>query len=113
MSQAPEPDCWLHVDLEVWPSPIAGEGLVAQACVPAGTTVSRLDGRLATWDELRDLFALAAQQPDRPYTDTITVTNEMHLVLSPGSPNGKGNHSCDPTTGGPAPTPWPHAAISP
>jgi uncharacterized protein len=51
-----------------------------------------MGGRLVSLDELRRLFA----DPDVPYVDTITVTPELHLVLPPGRPNGKSNHSCDP-----------------
>lgn len=43
--------------------------------------MSRLDGRLIPWPELRDLLSRAAQQPDQPYLDTITVTDTPHLVL--------------------------------
>ncbi|SEH00437.1 hypothetical protein SAMN05444920_116172 [Nonomuraea solani] len=88
----PEPGCRLHPHLEVRSSPIAGVGLFATAAIPAGTEVSRLGGRLLTWDRLRDLLA----DPAQPYVDTIAVAADLHLVLPPGSPNGKGNHSCDP-----------------
>lgn len=91
-----EPDCWLHPDIEVRSSPIAGDGLFARAPIPAGTLVSRLGGRLVSGAELRALFAQASRHPDQPYIDTITVADEMHLVLPPRRPNGKGNHSCDP-----------------
>ena len=40
MVQAPEPDCWLHPDLEVRDSPIEGRGLFARAAIGAGTVVS-------------------------------------------------------------------------
>jgi uncharacterized protein len=92
----PEPDCWLHPDVEVRSSLIAGDGLFARAPIPAGTLVSRLGGRLVSWPELRDMFRQAAQQPDHPYINSITVTSTLHLVLPPGRANGKGNHSCDP-----------------
>ena len=68
MLDPPEPDCWLHPDVAVRPSPIAGLGL----------------------------FAEAARNPQRPYIDTITVDEDVHLVLPPRRPNGYGNHSCDP-----------------
>jgi hypothetical protein len=96
MLNGPEPDCWLHHDVEVGSSAIAGEGLFARRPIVAGTVVSRLGGRLVTWPELRTLFEDAARQPDRPYIDTITVTDTLHLVVPPGRPSGKGNHSCDP-----------------
>jgi uncharacterized protein len=92
----PEPDCWLSPDLEIRPSPIAGLGLFTTAPIPAGTVVSRLGGRLVSAAELHDLFTAAATDPDHPYIDTITVTETQHLVLPPRSPNGYGNHSCDP-----------------
>jgi hypothetical protein len=89
---APEPDCWLHPDVEVRESPIEGRGLFARAPVPAGTVVSRLGGRLVSTAELRRLIA----DPGRPYVATVTVANDEHLVLPPRRPNGYGNHGCDP-----------------
>ncbi|MEV0568625.1 SET domain-containing protein-lysine N-methyltransferase [Dactylosporangium sp. NPDC050588] len=96
MVDAPEPDCWLHPDVEVGVSGIAGDGLFARARIPAGTAVSRLGGRLVTWAEISDMLAEAARRPGSPYIDTITVSGTLHLVVPPGRPNGKGNHSCDP-----------------
>ncbi|HTF10855.1 MAG TPA: SET domain-containing protein [Asanoa sp.] len=93
MIVSPERDCWLHPDVEVRDSPIAGRGLFATAVIPAGTVVSRLGGRLVSGQELRDLFAAAARDT---YIDTITVDTDLHLVLPPRRPNGYGNHSCDP-----------------
>ncbi|MFC5822598.1 SET domain-containing protein [Nonomuraea insulae] len=87
--EALEPDCWLHPRLEVRPSPVSGVGLFATAAIPAGTVVSRLGGRLVTWDQLRPLLT-------GPYVDTITVSEDLNLVLPSDTPNGKGNHSCDP-----------------
>jgi len=94
--EAPRPDCWLHPDVEVRASPIAGRGLFARAFIAAGTVVSRLGGRLVDERQLRDLFAAAASDPARPYIDTITVGADLHLVLPPRRTNGYGNHSCDP-----------------
>lgn len=82
-------------DIEVRRSPIHGLGLFARAALPAATVVSRLGGRLVSAGELGELLALAATG-DRPYVDTITVTDDLHLVLPTGTPNGRGNHSCDP-----------------
>ena len=92
----PEPECWLHADLEVAPSPIAHLGLFARAAIPAGTVVSRLGGRLVSGAQLDALFADAAQRPDQPYIDTISVGEDLHLVLPPRQLNHFGNHSCDP-----------------
>jgi hypothetical protein len=91
MWPAPEPDCWLHPAAVVRRSPVAGAGLFARAPLPAGTAVSRLGGRLMTGRELRRLL-----QGATGYLDTITVADDSHLVLPPGRPNGKGNHSCEP-----------------
>ncbi|MEV0720959.1 SET domain-containing protein [Asanoa sp. NPDC050611] len=96
MVDVPEPDCWLHPDVEVRPSPIAGRGLFASRPIAAGTAVSRLGGRLVDGAELQALLAAAARDPRHPYVDTITVTDALHLVLPPERPNGRGNHSCDP-----------------
>ena len=92
MTPSPEPDCWLHPDVEVRPSPIAGRGLFAVAPIAAGTVVSRLGGRLVSGRQLREIFANAADQ----YVDTIAVDVDVHLVLPPRRPNGYGNYSCDP-----------------
>src|SRR5215470_7399243 len=94
MTVPPEPDCWLHPDVEVRPSPIAGLGLFATAPIAAGTVVSRLGGRLVSTAVLRDLLAAATCDPGHPYIDTITVEVDLHLVLPPRPPNGYGNHSC-------------------
>ncbi|MCA2212240.1 SET domain-containing protein [Jidongwangia harbinensis] len=92
MTAVPEPDCWLHPDVEVRDSPIEGSGLFARAPIPAGTVVSRLGGRLVTTAELDRLIA----DPDGPYVDTITAGADTHLVLPPRRDNGYGNHGCDP-----------------
>jgi SET domain-containing protein len=91
----PEPDCWLHPAAEVRSSSIAGDGLFAGTSVPAGAAVSRIGGRLVTGHELRRLLR-AADDCVAGYLDTITVTDDTHLVLPFGQLNGKGNHSCDP-----------------
>jgi hypothetical protein len=91
----PELDCWLHPAVEVRSSPIAGQGLFARTRIPAGTAVSRLGGRLVNGEELGRLLD-AVRAAGQGYVDTITVTDGSHLVLPPGQPNGKGNHSCDP-----------------
>jgi uncharacterized protein len=93
---SPQPDCWLHPDVEVRRSPISGRGLFATANIAVGTVVSRLGGRLVSTAALRDLLTAAARDPGHPYIDTITVGADLHLVLPPLRPNGYGNHSCDP-----------------
>lgn len=91
MVEPPEPDCWLHPDVAVRPSPIAGLGLFATAPIAVGTVVSRLGGQLVSGRRLRELLTAATS-----YVDTITVAEDLHLVLPPRRSNGYGNHSCDP-----------------
>jgi SET domain-containing protein len=92
----PEPDCWLHPDVEVRDSPIQGRGLFAARDIATGTVVSRVGGRLVSGAELAEAFAAAARDPEHPYIDTITVAEDVHLILPPRRPNGYGNHSCGP-----------------
>jgi len=92
--RAPEPESWLHEDVVVRPSPIAGRGLFATAPIPAGTVVSRLGGRLVDTATLRALI-----EGSDEYVDTIVVDQDVHLVLAPDGDNRFGNHGCDPNLG--------------
>jgi uncharacterized protein len=92
--QQPSPECWLHPDVEVGPSDVAGRGLFATADLPAGTFVSRLGGTLVDTAELRRLLATSTS-----YVDSIVVDDGVHLLLAPGSANRFGNHACDPNLG--------------
>jgi len=83
---------WAHPDVEVRTSTIEGHGLFACAPIAAGTVVLRLDGRLVSTAELDALFAT----PHEEYIDTITVDEDVHLVLPPGTIAHHANHSCDP-----------------
>lgn len=94
-TETPEPDCWLHPEVQVAPSTIEGQGLVARARIAAGVRVARLGGRLVTDEELLDLFA-AASRTDA-YVDTVSVQAGVNLVLPKGDPLHAGNHGCDPT----------------
>lgn len=91
----PGPDCWLHPDIEVAPSPIEGQGLFARAPILVGAPVVRLGGRLVSGQELLQLIA-EAKRPGGVYVDTIVVADDLHLVIAPGQPIHYGNHSCDP-----------------
>jgi uncharacterized protein len=91
----PEADCWLHPSVEVRDSPIEGRGLFATSALAAGTVVGRLGGRLVDTAVMRELVADATAGRS-PYVDTITVLEDLHLVLPPRQPVGYGNHSCDP-----------------
>jgi uncharacterized protein len=87
---------WVHPGLAVRTSAIEGHGLVATEPVPEGTVVVRLGGRLVPTDELARLLAAAAHA-DAPFVDTVTIDEDLHLVLPPGTRAHFGNHSCDPT----------------
>lgn len=88
--RTPAADCWLHDDVAVARSGIAGRGLFAIAPIAAGTAVSRLGGRLVSTAELRELLVA----PD--YVDSIVVDDDLHLVLAAGNRNRYGNHGCEP-----------------
>jgi uncharacterized protein len=90
----PEPECWLHADVEVRTSDIAGRGLFARVPIPAATVVSRLGGRLVDSETLRELI-----EGSEEFVDSIVVDEDEHLLLSPGSNNRFGNHACDPNLG--------------
>jgi uncharacterized protein len=90
----PSPECWLHPDVAVGPSDVAGHGLFATADLPAGTVVSRLGGTLVDTAELGRLTA-AGTSP----VDSLTVDEDLHLLLAPGCDNRFGNHACDPNLG--------------
>ena len=90
----PDPQCWLHKDVAVRPSPIAGRGLFATAPIPTGTVVSRLGGHLVDTATLQLLIEDSAE-----YVDTIVVDDDRHLVLAPDNQNRFGNHACDPNLG--------------
>ena len=78
-------------------SPIEGRGLFAADAVPAGTVVIGLGGRLVSSAELDSLIATADADPAAPYVDTLTVDEDLHLVLPSETSVHFVNHSCDPT----------------
>jgi uncharacterized protein len=89
----PDPDCWLHPEVEVRPSDVAGRGLFTRVDLPAGTVVSRLGGTLVDTVALR----LLLERDDE--VDHVRVEDDLHLVLPPGNRNRFCNHACDPTLG--------------
>jgi 8-oxo-dGTP pyrophosphatase MutT (NUDIX family) len=91
----PDGDCWLHPAVQVRDSRIEGRGLFATSGLTAGTVVARLGGRLVDTAVMGELVA-AATAGLSAYVDTITVLDDLHLVLPPRRPVGYGNHSCDP-----------------
>ena len=94
----PEPDaeCWLHADLEVRPSPVAGRGLFTTSDLPAGTVVSRLGGSVVDTATLRRLREEVA---DDEHVDAVQLDDDRYLLLTPGNRNRFLNHACDPDVG--------------
>lgn len=83
--------------MNVRPSPTHGLGLFAETALAQGDVVSRLGGTLVDTLDMQHQIALALRG-ERGYVDTITVGDDLHLLLPEGTPNGRGNHSCDPNT---------------
>jgi uncharacterized protein len=93
----PSARLWVDPDLVVRPSAIEGYGIFAGSDLQAGRVLIRLGGRLVGTDELARMIAVATADPALPYIDSVSVSEEMHLVLPPGTVAHFGNHSCDPT----------------
>jgi hypothetical protein len=91
----PPAEAWMDERLVVRESPIEGRGLFFTDRLPAGVVVIRLGGRLVS--SAGALMRDADADPAAPYVDTITVSDDAHLVLPPSTPIHFGNHSCDPT----------------
>jgi SET domain-containing protein len=96
MVLVPPSDCWVHPAVQVRRSPIEGFGLFATERVAVGTIVLQLGGQLVSDDELQLRLAAAAADPTDSYVDTITVEQDIHLVIPPDQSVHYGNHSCDP-----------------
>lgn len=97
MSPSPPPtNVWADRRIVVRRSSIEGSGLFAGDDLREGIVVLRLGGRLVTSAELAALIAQTNHDPDAPYVDTITILEDLHLVLPPGTLLHFGNHSCDP-----------------
>jgi SET domain-containing protein len=89
--EEPEVCPWVEEALVVAGSRISGAGLFASDHIEAGRVVIRLGGRLVSTSELQDLLVNSSR-----YVDTLTVCDDVHLVLPPGTKVHYGNHSCDP-----------------
>ena len=79
------------------PSLTHGLGLFAEEALAQGDVVSRLGGTLVDTPSMQRQIVLALRGA-RGYVDTITVGDGLHLLMPEGTPNGRGNHSCDPNT---------------
>jgi uncharacterized protein len=77
--------------LVVADSSISGKGLFATANIETGRVVIRLGGRLVSTDRLEELLLTSPE-----YVDTLTVYEDLHLVLPSATEVHFGNHSCDP-----------------
>jgi hypothetical protein len=87
---------WVHEVVRVGPSGIEGRGLFATEALGAGTAVLRLGGHLVDSAALARRIDVADADPDAPYVDSISVDDDLHLVLPTGTAAHFGNHSCDP-----------------
>jgi hypothetical protein len=65
--------------------------LVPNTALDEGTLVIRVGGRLVGTEELRRLM-----ETSEHYVDTLTVFEDVHLVLPTATTVHYGNHSCDP-----------------
>ncbi len=96
VAEAPPETLWVHPHLAVRDSSIEGRGLFATDELPTGEVVLRLNGRLVSTEELGRLIEHANADPSHSYVDTLTIYEDAHLVLPPGTLIHFGNHSCDP-----------------
>ncbi len=96
MTPTPPTDVWVSPSVSVRHSEIEGRGLFATEPIAVGSIVVRLGGRLVGSDELDALIARASDGGADAYVDTITIDEDRHLVLPPGTMVHFGNHSCDP-----------------
>jgi hypothetical protein len=97
VTEAPPETFWVHPHLVVSDSGIEGRGLFAATDLPTGEIVLRLSGHLVSTDELGRLIEHANTDPSHSYVDTLTIYENAHLVLPPGTVLHFGNHSCDPS----------------
>ena len=97
VAEVPPDTLWVHPNVVVKDSAIEGRGLFAKEGLPSGEIVLRLGGRLVSTYELGRLIEQAAADPSHSYVDTLTIHEDAHLVLPPGTLIHFGNHSCDPS----------------
>jgi hypothetical protein len=81
----------VHESVIVSDSAIAGRGLFTNQSLAPGQVVLRLGGRLVSTAELTRLLDGSSR-----YVDTLTVFEDIHLVLPSATTLHYGNHSCDP-----------------
>jgi uncharacterized protein len=98
MPNIPPETLWVHPCVAVRDSDIDGRGLFATKELAADVIVLRLGGRLVSTAELAGLIEHTSANPSHDYVDTLTIHEDRHLVLPPGSAIHFGNHSCDPNT---------------
>lgn len=73
-------------------SPISGKGLFATADIEVGQAVIRLRGRLVSTGQVEESLRTSTK-----YVDTLTVFEDLHLVLPSATKVHFGIHSCDPS----------------
>lgn len=82
---------WLDSRLFIAPSPIAGLGLFAREAIEEGTIVVRLGGEVLTDDEL---LAAIRDRALQQYS-SLSIDDNLNLLIADDSPTNFGNHSCD------------------
>jgi hypothetical protein len=94
----PTAGVWVHPGVGAGRSAIEGDGLFARQDLAVGVVVVRLGGRLVSSAALEVLLATATSSGEAGtgFVDTITVYDDRHLVLPPGTAAHWCNHSCDP-----------------
>ena len=96
MDVAPPERLWHYEQLAIQESAIEGNGLFATEDLPSNMVVIRLAGRLVSAPELASLIGEENADPSAAYVDTLTIYEDVHLMLPPATLVHFGNHSCDP-----------------
>jgi uncharacterized protein len=90
-AEQPKKAPWVDDDLTVDDSPMSGKGLFAIGNIEVGRVVMRLGRRLVSTSDLEELVLTSSE-----YVDTLTVFEDVHLVLPSSTKVHFGNHSCAP-----------------
>jgi hypothetical protein len=81
--------CWLDPNVQLRPSPIEGLGLFSTASINRGELGGVLGGRVIDDAELARISATGERY------DSAAIGEGVNILLEPGEPLARGNHSCD------------------